>query len=87
MKKNKYPRNHTASGNGAMEQTSSTAELSESRSDFSSSGEELARRAYFIYMNQGSLPGHDVQHWLEAEAALLAERNLTRIHGFEHRPN
>ena len=30
------------------------------------------------YVNQVSLPGHDVQHWLEAEAHLIAERNLTR---------
>ena len=32
--------------------------------------------AYFNYVNQGSLPGHDMQHWLDAEAQLLAERNL-----------
>jgi len=30
-------------------------------------------KAYFCYVNEGSLPGHDVQHWLEAEARLLAE--------------
>ena len=34
---------------------------------------EVATRAYFNYLNQGSLPGHDVRHWLEAEAQLLAE--------------
>ena len=47
--------------------------------------DEVARRAYFTYVNQGSLPGHEVQHWLEAEAQLLAERNRTRVHGF-HNP-
>ena len=36
-------------------------------------------RAYFSYENQGSLPGHDVQHWLKAEAELITERNLTRV--------
>jgi len=25
-----------------------------------------------------------VQHWLKAEAELIAERNLTRTHGFRH---
>ena len=54
-------------------------------SDFNPSADEVARRAYFSYMNEGSLPGHDVQHWLKAEADLLAERNLTRVHGFHNR--
>lgn len=49
---------------------------------FAPSVDEVARRAYFSYENQGSLPGHDVQHWLTAEADLIAERNLTRVHGF-----
>jgi hypothetical protein len=49
---------------------------------FAPSVDEVARRAYFCYQNQGSLPGHDVQHWLAAEADLIAERNLTRTHSF-----
>ena len=52
--------------------------------DFSAFGDEVARRAYFSYVNQGSKPGHDVQHWLEAEAHELAERNRTRTHGFHN---
>jgi hypothetical protein len=44
----------------------------------------VARRAYFAYENEGSPQGRDVQHWLAAEAALIAERNLTRVHGFHH---
>jgi hypothetical protein len=55
------------------------------RIDFTPSTDEVARRAYFTYVNQGSLQGHDVQHWLEAEASLTAERNLTRVHAF-HNP-
>jgi hypothetical protein len=47
--------------------------------------DEVARRAYFSYVNQDSPPGHAVQHLLEAEARLLDERNLTRIHGFHNR--
>lgn len=53
--------------------------------DFAPSADEVARRAYFCYVNEGSRPGCDVQHWLEAEAQLLSERNLTRTHGFHHR--
>ena len=49
------------------------------------SPDEVARRAYFSYVNQGSQPGHEVQHWLEAEKQLVAERNLTRVHGFHNR--
>jgi hypothetical protein len=59
--------------------------LDQSEIDFAASADEVARRAYFSYVNQGSLQGHDVQHWLKAEAELLAERNLTRVHGFHHR--
>jgi len=57
----------------------------ESGIDFAPSGDEVARRAYFSYVNEGSPPGRDVQHWLKAEAELLAERNLTRVHGFHNR--
>ena len=61
------------------------ADLNQNENDFAPSPDEVARKAYFSYVNQGSLPGHDVQHWLEAEAQLLAERNLTRVHGFHNR--
>jgi hypothetical protein len=59
-----------------------TADLNQGEVDFTPSSDEVARKAYFSYVNQGSLPGHEVQHWLEAEAQLLAERKLTRVHGF-----
>jgi hypothetical protein len=61
------------------------ADANGNRADFTPSPDEVARRAYFTYVNQGSLPGHDVQHWLEAESQLLAERNLTRIHAYHNR--
>jgi hypothetical protein len=60
------------------------AALSQNEINFTPSTDEVARRAYFSYENEGSLPGHDVQHWLKAEADLIAERNLTRVHGFRH---
>ena len=53
--------------------------------DFVPSPDEISRRAYFTYVNQGSRPGQDVQHWLDAETELLAERNRTRVHGFHNR--
>jgi hypothetical protein len=53
--------------------------------DFTPFPDEVARRAYFSYVSEGSLPGRDVQHWLKAEADLLAERNLTRVHGFHNK--
>jgi hypothetical protein len=52
--------------------------------NFTPSPDEVARKAYFAYENQGSQPGHEVQHWLKAEADLIAERNLTRVHGFHN---
>ena len=51
---------------------------------FTPSPVEVARRVYFAYENERSQPGHDVQHWLKAEADLIAERNLTRTHGFHN---
>jgi hypothetical protein len=62
-----------------------TADLNPSKDDFAPPAGEVAIRAYFSYVNQGSLPGHDVQHWLEAEVQVLAEHNLTRAHGFHNR--
>jgi hypothetical protein len=61
------------------------ADLSQNEIDFAPSPDEVARKAYFSYVNQGSPQGHEVQHWLEAEAQLLAERKLTRVHGFHNR--
>ena len=62
-------------------QTATCQELSRNEIDFTPSRDEVAREAYFSYLNQGSRQGHEVQHWLAAEAELTAERNLTRTHG------
>ena len=53
--------------------------------DLVTSSDEVARKAYFTYVNQGSQPGHEVQHWLAAEAELIEERTLTRTHGFHNK--
>jgi len=60
------------------------AALSQNEVNFAPAPDEVARRAYFSYVNQGSRDWHEVQHWLKAEAELLAERRLTRVHGFHH---
>ena len=35
--------------------------------------EEIRRRAYEIYLERGEEPGHDLEHWLQAERELTAE--------------
>jgi hypothetical protein len=63
----------------------SAAGIGQDEISFTPSPDEVARKAYFAYENEGSLPGHEVQHWLAAEAELIAERNRTRVHGFHNR--
>ena len=36
--------------------------------------EKIARRAYQLYEEGGSVNGHDMDHWLKAERAILKER-------------
>ncbi len=62
------------------------APMSQDEIDITPSPDEVARRAYFAYENQGSRQGHEVQHWLKAEAELIAERKLTRTHGCHNHP-
>ena len=42
------------------------------------SQQEIARRAYELYEKSGREPGHEMQHWLEAERQLLAQSGLRR---------
>jgi hypothetical protein len=81
MKNNKYPQSQKS----ADARAAAVAESDKSEINFAPSPDEVARRAYFSYVNQGSLQGHEVQHWLEAESQLIAERNLTRVHGFHNK--
>jgi hypothetical protein len=83
MKHNKYPQNETQTTDGRPRPT--MADLNRLENDFIPSPDEVARKAYFTFVNQGSANGNDVQHWLTAEAELIAERNLTRVHGFHNR--
>jgi len=81
MKHNQFPQDQNQK---PMSAPSRVVAPNQNEINFTPSPDEVARRAYFSYENQGSLPGHDVQHWLKAEADLIAERNLTRVHGFHH---
>jgi hypothetical protein len=82
MKHNKYPQDQKPPD--ALGATP-IANPGKTPVDFAPSADEVARKAYFSYVNQGSRRGHDVQHWLEAEAELIAERDLTRVHGFHNK--
>jgi len=84
MKHNKYPQDQNQKQADAP-RPASLAALNAGEIDFTPAPDEVARRAYFSYVNQGSLDGHEVQHWLKAEADLIAERKLTRTHGFHNR--
>jgi hypothetical protein len=84
MKSKKFSQDKNQRPASASRATAS-ADLKQNGIDFAPLADEVARRAYFSYVNEGSRPGHDVQHWLAAEAQLLAERNLTRIHWFHSR--
>lgn len=80
MKQRNFYQDQNEKSNGAR----ATADLLQGPINFAPSADEVARKAYFSYLNEGSLPGRDVQHWLAAEAELTAERNRTRIHGFHN---
>jgi hypothetical protein len=83
MKHNKFSRNQNQKPAGAS-RPSAAADLNQNEIDFVPSPDEVARKAYFSDANQGSLQGHEVQHWLKAESELIAERKLTRVHGFHN---
>ncbi len=84
MKQHKFsePQNHPPA---RATRSASAAEPDQNEIDFAPSPDEVARRAYFSYVKQGTPQGQHVQHWLDAEAELIAERNRTRVHGFHNR--
>jgi len=43
--------------------------------NFVPSKEEIEKRAYYIFLNNGGTNGYDLDHWLEAELQLVAEHN------------
>jgi hypothetical protein len=37
--------------------------------------EKIRRRGYEIYLERGGEPGHDLEHWLQAERELTADQS------------
>jgi hypothetical protein len=81
MKLNGYPQNEKSPD--APDQFSPLS-ASPFRMDSRPSTDEVARKAYFYYLNEGSFHGRDVKHWLAAEAEAIAEHNPTPVHGFHN---
>ncbi len=81
----KFPTKKQVQDSATASQEASNGTADGNEINFVPSSDEVARRAYFAYENEGSRPGRDVQHWLASEAELIAERNQTRIHGFHNR--
>jgi hypothetical protein len=40
--------------------------------------EAIAKRAYELYLQRGSLPGFELDDWLQAEAELIARTSTNR---------
>ena len=70
---------------GAYARQMPAPKTSEHKTDCALCPDELARTAYFAYVNEGCPEGRHVQHWLDAEAGLIKERDLTRIHASHQR--
>lgn len=83
MKHNKYPQDQTQKPANTPHPTTA-ANMTAAEFNFTPAPEEVARRAYFAYVNQGSPNGHEVQHWLQAESDLINEHRLIRAHAFHH---
>ncbi len=45
---------------------------------FAPTTEEIAQRAYEIFLARGGEPGHDLDDWLQAESELLREHAARR---------
>jgi hypothetical protein len=81
MKHKNSPQDQQPKSAGAI-RSNTTQALAQNETKLKPSAEEVSRRAYFRYLNEGSPAGRDVQHWLEAEAYLMAE--ISRIHGSDN---
>jgi hypothetical protein len=71
MKPNKFSPNANQKAGPGAKKPNCGCGLKPKQNGLCPSPEAVARRAYAIYENQGSQPGHEVKHWLEAEAQLF----------------
>ena len=70
MKPNQFSPGANPTTSKAQIQTAGP-DLNHSKTDSPPAPDTVARRADTIYENQGSQPGHEVKHWLEAETQLF----------------
>ena len=49
-----------------------TANNNQRHAAVKTSHDEIAERAYNLFSASGYIPGHDVEHWLQAEAQITA---------------
>jgi len=56
-----------------MERSSPTAPKSRAASNGQPAREEIALRAYHIYLQRGAAPGSEFEDWMQAERQLIAE--------------
>jgi len=72
MKHDKYVSNRNSKLSDASPSVA-VAEAKTGNTNLAPTHAAVARRAYFAYVNEGSRPGRDLKHWLEAEMQLHAE--------------
>jgi len=84
MKQTKHSQSQNQNPAGNLRPVAFAA-TSKAEAEFVPAPDEVARKAYFSYVNQGSQQGHEVQHWLAAEAELIEERKRTRAHEFHNK--
>jgi hypothetical protein len=53
--------------------TKAETETSTDRKPAEPSPDAIAKRAYELYLQRGSVPGYELEDWLTAEAELVAE--------------
>jgi hypothetical protein len=78
MKRKQDSQAHIRQDRPIAAQLAKVAALTQIEVDFVPTPDQTAIKAYFSYLNQGAQPGHDVQHWLDSEAELIAEHKRTR---------
>jgi hypothetical protein len=81
MKNKKSSHDHDQRPASASRPTAA-AGLKQNGIDFAPLADEVAKRAYFTYLNEGSIPGRDEKYWLEAEAQLRGE--VSRVHALHN---
>jgi hypothetical protein len=79
MKHDPFPRDNKSPETLITGQPETVGVVPQHRMNVPLHGDEIAKMAYLGYLSRGSLPGHDVEDWLEAEGKLRTERNLVWV--------